>query len=185
MAGLAKTRAGDVWDVFGPLGRPAPVPRKREVLLIGGGIGAAPLLLLARVAMRAQNRVRAFLGARSAPDLFLARDFSRLGVEVEVSTEDGSRGYRGTVVALAECRYGGTAGSRLGSDKPRVFACGPRAMLAELKSRLPGLAIWGFFEERMSCGCGICYCCALPRKGGGYIRFCKEGPVVRLDEVEL
>lgn len=183
---LARTRTGDIWDVLGPLGRPAPVPKRRELVLIGGGVGAAPLLLLAREAVRAQNRVTALLGARGAAELFLEREFRRLGVQVAVSTDDGTRGYPGTVAELAELRYGRKAlSSRSGAVSIKVFACGPGAMLSELGERLRGLEMWGFFEERMGCGCGICYCCALPKRGGGYVRFCKEGPVVRLDEVEL
>jgi dihydroorotate dehydrogenase electron transfer subunit len=66
-----------------------------------------------------------------------------------------------------------------------VFACGPKPMLADLVRRLDPIPVWGFIEERMGCGTGICYCCALPKKGGGHVRFCEEGPVVRLNEVVL
>ena len=65
------------------------------------------------------------------------------------------------------------------------MACGPKPMLAELVAELDPVPVWGFVEERMGCGVGICYCCALGRKGGGYVRFCLEGPVVLLNGVEL
>lgn len=182
---LAETRTGDTWDVLGPLGRPAPLPRREEVVLVGGGVGAAPLLLLARAAVKVQNRVTALLGATTAAGLFLEREFRALGVKLALSTDDGSRGYWGTVAELAGLRYGsGAQPNRSGAGSVKVFACGPKAMLVELRQRLAGLAVYVFFEERMGCGCGICYCCALPKKGG-YIRLCQQGPVVRLDQVEL
>ncbi|MBM3315912.1 dihydroorotate dehydrogenase electron transfer subunit [candidate division WOR-3 bacterium] len=184
-AALARARPGDVWDVLGPLGRPAAFPRGREVLLIGGGVGTAPLLLLARRAASV-NRVRVFAGARTRRELILVPEFEKLGVPVLVATDDGSQGFKGTVTELAEGEVGRlkSAGRRQ-SRGPVMYACGPHAMLADLARRLPGMDAWGFFEERMGCGTGICYCCALPRKAGGYIRFCKEGPVVRLNEAEL
>ena len=75
--------------------------------------------------------------------------------------------------------------SAVGGERLAVFACGPRPMLADLVKRLDPIPVWGFVEERMGCGTGICYCCALPKKGGGHVRFCEEGPVVRLNEVVL
>lgn len=174
---LARHRRGDVLDLLGPLGRPVVMPRNREVFLVGGGVGAAPLLFLGR-RLAGRNRVQVFLGARTRKQLVLVRDFRGLGVTVRVATDDGTLGHAGTVTELAE--LGITAASR-----PVVFSCGPRPMLADLVRRLGPIPVWGYVEERMGCGTGICYCCALPRKDGGYVRFCEEGPVVRLNEVKL
>lgn len=174
---LAQLRPGDELDILGPLGRPVRLPKRRTVLLCGGGVGAAPLLLLAR-RLRDENRVKVFLGARAAEGLILTREFSRLRLEVGFATDDGSHGHRGPVTDLVVKNVHPGTGQL-------VYACGPLAMLADLSRRVKGAEAWGFFEERMGCGTGICYCCALPRKGGGYTRFCQEGPVVRLDEVEL
>jgi dihydroorotate dehydrogenase electron transfer subunit len=191
---LARVRAGDELDVLGPLGRPAPKLHHKDIVLCGGGIGAAPLLFLAR-RLRKANRLQVSLGARSRNELLLVKEFRALGVPVATATDDGSAGYKGTVTELvqeqvrmqtAECK--GRSGGRrkaAGGKRFTVFACGPRPMLADLVKRLDPIPIWGFVEERMGCGTGICYCCALPKKGGGQVRFCEEGPVVKLNEVVL
>jgi dihydroorotate dehydrogenase electron transfer subunit len=194
---LAHTRTGDELDVLGPLGRPAPDLHHKDVLLCGGGIGTAPLLFLAR-RLRPTNRLQVLLGARSKVELLLAREFRSLGVPVGLATDDGSAGYKGMVTELAEAevRSQKPEGRMQKSDNRQssianrqsssvVFACGPRPMLADLVRRLDPIPVWGFVEERMGCGTGICYCCALPKKGGGQVRFCEEGPVVRLNEVVL
>ncbi|HDQ99695.1 MAG TPA: dihydroorotate dehydrogenase electron transfer subunit [candidate division WOR-3 bacterium] len=172
---LARTRTGDRLDVLGPLGRPAPAPRNRNVLLVGGGIGIAPLLFTAR-RLATGNRVHAVLGARTREQLILRREFRALGTKPILTTDDGSLGFPGPVIEPAA-----DAAAKL--DRPLVFTCGPKPMLRALVRRLDPVPVWGFIEERMGCGTGICYCCALPRKGGGWVRFCADGPVVLLNEV--
>ena len=184
---LARTRTGDELDVLGPLGRPAPDLRSKNILLCGGGIGAAPLLLLGR-RLAKKNRLQVALGARTKAELLLVRELRALGAPVALATDDGSVGYKGMVTELAEteCRSQKSEGRvQKGGGQNIVFACGPRPMLADLVRRLDPTTIWGFVEERMGCGTGICYCCALPKKGGGHVRFCEEGPVVRLNQVVL
>jgi dihydroorotate dehydrogenase electron transfer subunit len=191
---LGRARAGDELDVLGPLGRPAPELHHKDVLLCGGGIGTAPLLFLARRLKRA-NRLQVLLGARTKAELLLVKEFRKLGAQVAIATDDGSAGFHGMVTELAEGQVKGqkpTAKSQNGGgrsevsgERMTVFACGPRPMLADLVKRLDPIPVWGFVEERMGCGTGICYCCALPKKGGGHVRFCEEGPVVRLNEVVL
>lgn len=176
-ARLSGFRPGDQLDLLGPLGRPAPTLRRNDVLLVGGGIGAAPLLLLCR-RLAAKNRVQVLLGARERQQLILLREFRSLGCPVRVATDDGSCGHHGPVTELVE------AGLE-SAKRPVVVACGPKAMLADLLKRLHPVPVWGFVEERMGCGTGICYCCALPHKDGGYVRFCQDGPVVLLNEVRL
>jgi NAD(P)H-flavin reductase len=231
---LSHVRAGDELDVLGPLGRPAPAMRGQDVLLCGGGIGAAPLLFLARRLAKA-NRLQVLVGARTKAELLLVKEFRSIGARVATATDDGSAGFHGVVTELAEDEVKGqeskvkgqNAGWRkeLGAGEVRsqsdptrhperakrvegslrrdsstplrsarndtgpqpsaIFACGPRPMLADLVKRLDPIPVWGFVEERMGCGTGICYCCALPKKDGGHVRFCEEGPVVRLNEVVL
>jgi len=191
---LARVRVGDELDVLGPLGRSAPELHSKDVLLCGGGIGSAPLLFLARKMSKA-NRLQVVLGARAKAELLLVREFRALGLPVSLATDDGSAGFHGTVTELAQEQVkvrdakgkGQDGGRRLAASGERltVFACGPRPMLADLVRRLDPIPVWGYVEERMGCGTGICYCCALPKKGGGHVRFCEEGPVVRLNEVVL
>jgi dihydroorotate dehydrogenase electron transfer subunit len=191
---LSHARVGDELDVLGPLGRPVPEQRGKDVLLCGGGIGAAPLLFLARRLAKV-NRLQVFVGARTKAELLLMREFRSLGARVATATDDGSAGHRGMVTELVEAQVrsqepkgkGQNSGRRsaVSGQRLAVFACGPRPMLADLVKRLDPVPVWGFVEERMGCGTGICYCCALPKKGGGHVRFCEEGPVVRLNEVVL
>ena len=191
---LGRARLGDVLDVLGPLGRHAPVLHRKDVLLCGGGIGIAPLLFLAR-RVKPANRLQVLLGARTKAELLLVREFKGLGVPIAVATDDGSAGLHGMVTELVEGQVKGQkprgrsqeggGRSAVGGQRLAVFACGPRPMLADLVKRLDPIPVWGFVEERMGCGTGICYCCALPKKGGGHVRFCEEGPVVRLNEVVL
>jgi dihydroorotate dehydrogenase electron transfer subunit len=191
---LSCVRAGDELDVLGPLGRPAPGLPGQDVILCGGGIGTAPLLFLARRLRRA-NRLQVFVGARTKAELLLVKEFRSLGAAVAVATDDGSSGFHGTVTELVEDDVkaqrskvkGQSVGRRsaVSGQRLAVFACGPRPMLADLVKRLDPIPVWGFVEERMGCGTGICYCCALPKKGGGHVRFCEEGPVVQLNEVVL
>ncbi len=174
---LAQARRGDRLDLLGPLGRPAPRFRDRDVIVCGGGIGIPPLLHFAR-RNRDANRLQVLLGARRAAELVLLSEFRKLGVPVAVATDDGSRGRKGPVTTLAEQ-------AARAARSPVVVACGPRAMLADLVRRLDPIPVWGFIEERMGCGTGLCACCALPRREGGYVRFCQDGPVVLLNEVRL
>ncbi|MFO7676693.1 MAG: dihydroorotate dehydrogenase electron transfer subunit [bacterium] len=172
---LARFRVGDRIDVLGPLGRPAPLTRGSDVALVGGGIGIAPLLFAAR-RLAPDNRVVAVLGARTRDQVILRGEFRALGVKLRFATDDGSLGTRGAVCEPA-------AAVVAGLERPLVLACGPKPMLAALVRLLDPVPVWGFIEERMGCGTGICYCCALLRKGGGWVRFCAEGPVVLLNEV--
>lgn len=176
-ASLARLRVGEELDLLGPLGKPAPLPRDKMTFLCGGGVGVAPLLLLVRHLV-AKGNPRIFLGARSRDELILTGDFRRLGVRPSLATDDGSIGFHGPVTEPL------TKAVAAAPD-PVVFACGPKPMLTRLVKDLDPVPIWGFVEERLGCGTGICYCCALPRKQGGYIRFCEEGPVVKLNDVVL
>ncbi|MEO0085337.1 MAG: dihydroorotate dehydrogenase electron transfer subunit [candidate division WOR-3 bacterium] len=177
-AWMSRARAGDVWNLLGPLGRPVQVPRTGDVLLCGGGVGIAPLLFLAKSARRGRKPV-AILGARNRRELILLPEFRRSGVRVLAATDDGSMGFKGSAVDLLAREF-------RGRDKGFVaYACGPKPMLEDILERMPDLPVWGFVEERMGCGTGLCYCCALPAKDGGYVRFCKEGPVVDLRRVRF
>lgn len=174
---LSRFQVGSEIDLLGPLGKPAPRPPEREVVICGGGIGIAPLLYLVRDLV-GRRRLTVFLGAKNRSELILRREFSSLGLRPRLATDDGSTGHKGPVT---EPVLAAAAAARHAA----VVACGPRPMLAELVRSLDPVPVWGFVEERLGCGSGICYCCALPKKSGGYIRFCQEGPVVRLNGVLL
>lgn len=180
---LAETAAGETRALLGPLGRPFSAPPEQGgVALVAGGVGSAPLYLLAHELAARDERFDFFYGGRSAVDLPRRGEFRALvegagGRFVEV-TEDGSLGHRGRVTeplgaALAAGEYAFT------------YSCGPMPMLARLAeiSAAAGVAGEAALETEMGCGFGACLGCAVPHVSGRYALCCKEGPVFRLDEV--
>ena len=174
---LAQARPGEAWDLFGPLGQGFPAVEGPK-LLLGGGLGLAPLLFLAReTAGQADGRLR--LGARNAAELVCLDDFKETGLELSIFTEDGSAGEKGLVTkGLAE---------ELKSRPATIFACGPEAMLKAVAGLAAdqGLACYLSLERRMACGLGACLGCAVEDSAGGYARVCQEGPVFEASGVRL
>lgn len=196
--GLLQTvRPGTMLDVLGPLGSSFPVEfperpgeGRASVVLVGGGYGAAPLLPLARRLAWKQVSTRVLLGARSAGDLVLAERFAELPVKLSVATEDGSRGRRGLVTdPLEELLQG--------EGVMRVYACGPRPMLAVVAAAAARQHTAAFvsLEEQMACGVGACLGCVqrierVPAFGTAddrpvrvWARVCREGPVFAAERV--
>lgn len=174
---LARSEPGDWWDILGPLGKPAPIFRNRNILLCAGGVGAAPLYYLCRHLPR-NNRVKVVIGARRSDQLILVHEFRKLVNAVLIATEDGSCGQQGKVTDVI-------ARILPSLSEPVIYACGPRLMLVKLRQIASNIPVWGFLEERMGCGTGICYCCGIEDIYGNYLRVCKDGPVVLLNTVKL
>jgi dihydroorotate dehydrogenase electron transfer subunit len=170
--------------LLGPLGRGFTLPAADAgpVALVAGGVGSAPLLLLARQLLARGVRFDFFLGGRSAGDLARREDFARLaaasGGRFVAVTEDGSLGERGRVTEALERSCATTPPARL-------FACGPMPMLAALAGLAArcGLSGEAALETEMGCGFGACLGCAVPHVSGRWALCCKEGPVFALDEV--
>jgi dihydroorotate dehydrogenase electron transfer subunit len=181
---LAALEPGEGLWIHGPLGRPfAPptdvAPGAAGAILVGGGIGVAPLAIWRRRLLAAGIPARVLLGFRDRPnsgglDLF---DCS----EIRLASEDGHTGHRGYVTdLLAVLLEGDDAGSAA------VYACGPPAMLEAVRTMCAdrGVACELALEAPMACGFGACFGCAIPDTHGGYMRLCVDGPVVRGDEIE-
>lgn len=173
---LAALEVGDSLDIAGPLGSSFPVEGVTRALLVGGGIGCAPLQYLADVLVAAGAEVAFAAGFRDGPAARLA---GLLDVPtLHVATEDGSLGRRGTVVELAQ---------RLDpAPDTVVYACGPTAMLAAVQAWCgrEGLSGWASLEAHMACGTGSCHGCVVETARGRQ-RVCSEGPVFALGEVRL
>jgi dihydroorotate dehydrogenase electron transfer subunit len=155
-----------------PLGKGFPAIEGR-VLLIGGGLGAAPLLFAAR-----RYDTDALLGFANAHRAVLIPEFSAECGNVSVFTIDGSLGKTG-MIDFANIDY---------TKYSAVFACGPRAMLhncqlsiVNYQLTLP-LPLYVSMEEHMACGYGACLVCVCATKTG-YSRVCKDGPVFESGEV--
>jgi dihydroorotate dehydrogenase electron transfer subunit len=171
---------GDTVDVLGPLGRAFTIVEPPQAAwLVAGGVGLAPFATLAEVLTARGVSTTLFYGARRAAELFYLDVFERLGVELVLTTEDGSRGEHGRVVAPLDRRLA----ARDGADAVTVYACGPEGMLravaaAAAKHQRPCEVS---VERIMGCGMGGCYSCVVPvRLPGGaahHVRACLEGPV--------
>jgi dihydroorotate dehydrogenase electron transfer subunit len=186
---LAGRRAGEIIDVLGPLGRSFRIaPQRSRALLIGGGLGVAPLPFLCEELLAADVTVEVYLGARTATELACVDLFEEMGVRVDLSTDDGSLGRRGFVTEAVEERLQGLGD--LGGVW--LYGCGPEAMLARVDDMALRWQVTGQIsvETMMGCGFGICMGCALPARGGEvggglYKLACIDGPVFEAGEVVL
>jgi len=176
-AWLAERQPGDELTLFGPLGKGYAVDgQSQNLLLVAGGLGVAAVVALADEAVAAGRAVTLLQGARNAAKLFPPESLPS-EVEVLSATDDGSAGHHGPVTDLL-------AGHLSWADQ--VFACGPSAMfrsmadvLREARTRKPVQAL---LEERMGCGTGICYGCAVFTRRGVRL-VCRDGPRFELREV--
>ena len=141
-------------------------------VLVGGGIGTAPMYGLAQRLLDQGRTPTVVLGFRSGKDAFYLEEFAALGCRLMIATEDGSMGTKGFVTDCLK---------KL-PDLSYVFACGPLPMLKAVHG-LPGLTGGQYsFEARMGCGCGACMGCTVPTKDG-YKRVCKDGPILYQEEI--
>ena len=188
---LFDARPGDRVQCLGPLGRPfVPVSSPDEAWLVAGGVGLAPFATLASTLRANGTSVRLYYGARSGAELFFLDEFTRLGVQLHLTTEDGSRGEKGRVTAPLE-RDLASARVRLKPDAAdiMVYACGPEPMLAAVAklAAAHGRPSQVSVERVMGCGLGGCYSCVVPMRSehGGFhhVRSCVSGPVLDGGEI--
>lgn len=144
---------------------------KSRPLLLGGGLGAAPLYGLARALLRRGALPTVVLGFAGSEDVFYKQEFLALDIPVHIATMDGSEGVRGTVLDAMPLK----------TSYNFFCACGPQPMLKAVCAALPlpGLVS---LEERMGCGFGACMGCSI-KTVSGYKRVCKDGPVFAKEEL--
>jgi dihydroorotate dehydrogenase electron transfer subunit len=182
---LAALRADDGLWITGPLGRPFSRPRELApdasgAILVGGGIGLAPLAILRRQLADRGVPLRTLLGFRDrehaggVDELFAC-------CEVRLASEDGHVGHRGYVTDLLAVLLEGDAAAGA-----VVYSCGPPGMLEAVRTLCAerGVAAELAMEAPMACGFGACFGCAIPLAGGGYMRLCTDGPVVDASRIE-
>jgi dihydroorotate dehydrogenase electron transfer subunit len=176
-ARLCELQAGEKLWLLGPLGRGfTPAPEGLRTILVGGGVGIAPLAIL-QDAIATDGRLRdcvALLGFRDAAHA----EGAALLREPLLATEDGSLGHHGYVTDLLA--------QQLRQGEAVVRACGPPAMLEAVRRLCSeqGVAAELALEAGMACGFGACFGCVVPRRGGGYLRVCLDGPVVDAAHLE-
>ena len=139
-------------------------------VLLGGGVGVPPMYMLAKQLIAQGKKVRVILGFNTAAELFYEEEFKALGAEVTVTTVDGSKGIKGFVTdALSTMDYS------------YFYTCGPEPMLKAVYKTAKTSGQMSF-EKRMGCGFGACMGCSC-KTITGYKRICKEGPVMKKEEI--
>jgi len=182
---LADMHQGDHLDILAPLGKGFDLgPDGEEKILVGGGVGLAPLYLLAKELVK-NHKVRLFAGGRNKDDILCITEFERLGVETYVATDDGTLGDRGLVTEVMSRYIGTTCGSK------QILACGPFPMLkavADIAAAL-GVPCQVSLEAYMACGMGACLGCVVKGKNHtaetpDFRCVCKDGPVFDYKELQ-
>lgn len=197
---LSEVGKGGRVDVMGPLGNGFLIDATmRNAAIVAGGIGVAPLIMLADVIRAGGVKAVALVGARTRTQAIGIPEFQEMGIEVQISTEDGTMGHKGLVTDLLEkwiMAEVGSPSSTGSANNPagrvgemQVFACGPGPMVRRVVelTGLYGVRSQVSMEERMACGIGACLGCAVTVMNAQgervYKRVCKDGPVFRGEEV--
>lgn len=199
---LARKKAGTDLDILGPLGNGfsySSTPGcRRSTVIVAGGIGVAPLVFLAESLARSSNlcarqpqprparqagitreELLVLIGAKTKKQILCEKEFKKLGCDVKIATDNGSRGFKGRVTDLLKRSL-----SAIDCREATIYACGPRPMLAQIsriaqRYHIPAQVS---LEEHMACGIGACLGCVVETKAG-YQRVCKEGPVFDANNV--
>lgn len=175
---LSQKKIGESLNILGPLGNGFNIGQNhnKTAILVGGGMGIAPLLFLAEALKNKIETIYVLIGGKNAESVLCEDRFRQLGAEVSSATEDGSHGKKGLVsdVLLGLISIQLTA----------IYACGPYAMLkaiAEIAFQKK-IECYVSMESYMACGIGACKGCPIKTKGG-YKMVCKDGPVFDASEI--
>ncbi|MBE6673204.1 MAG: dihydroorotate dehydrogenase electron transfer subunit [Ruminococcaceae bacterium] len=168
---MAKMPVGTMLDVLTGLGNGYDLSLAGEVpLLIGGGVGVPPMYMLAKKLLAMGKKVTVILGFNKKDEIFYEEQFKALGCTVYVTTVDGSYGTKGFVTdVMKDLTYS------------YFYTCGPEPMLKAIFNTSVTEGQFSF-EERMGCGFGACMGCSC-KTVTGYKRICKEGPVLKKEEI--
>ena len=184
MTGL---RPEDMVDMLGPLGNGFSLDSgKKDIVMLAGGIGIAPFYLSVVSGQRSGVRQKLLFGGRGKDDLPGLEDFKKLGIEMKISTQDGSIGEKGLVTELLK--------PEIRNPKSTIiYTCGPKGMLKEVARIALNLdaPCYVSLDNVMACGIGACLGCAVKvrsQESGvrdqGYKMVCKDGPVFDAREIE-
>ncbi|MDD2851392.1 MAG: dihydroorotate dehydrogenase electron transfer subunit [Desulfuromonadaceae bacterium] len=182
---LSTLHETDLLDLLGPLGKGFDLGTPgEEKLIVGGGVGLAPLYLLAKELVK-NSKVRLFAGGRTRDDILCITEFERLGVECYTATEDGSLGECGLVTEALWRRLDQLQGGA------SVYACGPHGMLNAVAgiAAARGIPCQVSLEGYMACGVGACLGCVAPghshsQETPDFRCVCTEGPVFDAGELK-
>ena len=173
-ADMSRLKAGETLSLLTGLGNGYDISdsenaraQKLGAVIVGGGVGVPPLYGLAKRLTEKGVRPAVILGFNTEKECFFAEEFADLGLDVKITTLDGSRGIRGVVTdALSGQKY--------------AYVCGPMGMLRAVYARVQDGQF--SFEARMACGFGVCMGCSMRTRSGSK-RICKDGPVLKRSEI--
>lgn len=173
---LLQMRQGECLSIVGPLGNGFTIAdgeKPVKALLVGGGVGVAPLLYLGRKLKETGHAVEFLLGARSKADLLRIADFEAIA-PCHISTDDGSCGTPGLV----------TQNPAISGDYDIIYCCGPAPMMKAVAAiaRANDVACEVSLENMMACGIGACLCC-VEKTVKGNVCVCTEGPVFNINQL--
>lgn len=164
---MASYKKGDFLEVMGPLGQGFfPISADKKIALVGGGIGIAPFLFLAK---QWKNSIDLYAGFKGEP--YFLEYFKNNVDKITVATEDGSAGYKGYIIDVLEY-----------NEYDLILCCGPNMMMKNLQKRIGDVPAQFSLESRMACGIGACLGCSV-KTAKGMKRVCHEGPVFLGQEV--
>ena len=174
---MAEYKPGDVVNIMLPLGNgfTLPADKEQKLLLIGGGVGTAPMLYLGSILKKAGYTPTFLLGARSKEDVLQLEQFEQFGT-VYVTTEDGSLGEKGYVTnhsILKDVHF------------HRIYTCGPKPMMVAVAkyAHANSIICEVSLENTMACGIGACLCCVEKTKDEHHVCVCTEGPVFNIENL--
>lgn len=176
---ICSLNEGDSLDIILPLGKgfSSDFNKDANILLIGGGVGIAPLFYQARYLSRKGVNVHLIYGARSADEIVVSDHFAKY-CNIEVTTDDGSLGTRGNVLQSRFLKENSTRFDM-------VQCCGPLPMMKAVSEycKAKHIPCEVSLENRMACGLGACLCCVEATKKGNQC-VCVEGPVFNINELK-
>ena len=173
---MAALNVGDVLNLILPLGNTFSIPESpQRLLLVGGGVGVAPLLYLGAELKKKGHRVTFLLGARTANDLLRMEAFKGYG-DVYVTTEDASWGEKGFVTQHSLLQQ---------QNFDFIYTCGPTPMMQAVAryAKEKGIPCEASLENTMACGLGACLCCVTDTQHG-HKCVCSDGPIFNINELK-
>ncbi len=173
---LSKVKKGENVNMIYPLGNSFSENKEGKALLIGGGSGVAPLLLLGKMLKESGSEVVYLLGARSSKDIHLVNAFEKYGV-VFITTEDGSLGEKGMLTKHSVWENI--------SEFKKIYTCGPDPMMKAVAkiAQAKNIECEASLENTMACGFGACLCCVTETTQGNKC-VCTEGPVFNVNDLK-
>ncbi len=174
---ITDMKVGEELNLLFPLGNSFTMPELgQRVLLIGGGVGTAPMLFLGTRLQEKGFKPEFLLGGRSAFDITQLDDFEKTGT-VYTTTEDGSLGVKGFVTNHPILKE---------KNIDRIYTCGPKPMMIAIAQHATDNEIdcEASLENHMPCGFGVCLCCVEKTKERGNVCVCTEGPVFNINELQ-